>query len=82
MADIHVDPSQGSHFFQNIVSFSVGYLTLDKSDSMDWEWLDEHDALFEEGPLRHIRTGNNMEILLDSGDSEAIILKPVEDTGD
>ena len=76
MADIHVDPSQGSHFFQNIVSFSVGYLTLDKSDSMDWEWLDNHEAVFEEGPLRHIRTKENMEILLDSKDSEAIILKP------
>ena len=76
MADIHVDPSQGTHFFQNIVSFSVGYLTLEKTDSMDWDWLDEHDAIFEEGPLRHIRTTTPMEILLDSSDGEALILKP------
>lgn len=76
MADIHVDPSQGSHFFQNIVSFSVGYLTLEKSDSMDWDWLDSHDEVFEEGPIRHIRCEAPLKILLDSRDSEALILKP------
>jgi hypothetical protein len=76
MADIHVDPSQGTHFFQNIVSFSVGYLTLEKSDSMDWDWLDEHEAVFEEGALRHIRTVSPLEILLDSSDGEALIRKP------
>jgi hypothetical protein len=76
MSDIHVDPSQGTHFFQNIVSFSVGYLTLEKSDSMDWDWLDEHEAVFEEGALRHIRTDSPLEILLDSSDGEALIRKP------
>jgi hypothetical protein len=76
MSDIHVDPSQGTHFFQNIVSFSVGYLTLEKSDSMDWDWLDEHEAVFEEGALRHIRTASPLEILLDSSDGEALIRKP------
>ena len=76
MADINVEKSKGTQLKQNIVSFSVGYLTLEKTDSMDWDWLDEHDAIFEEGPLRHIRTTTPMEILLDSSDGEALILKP------
>ncbi len=40
--DLHVTPSQGSHFFQNIVSFNVGYFTVNPgvgSDRIDWEWL-------------------------------------------
>jgi len=42
LEDIKVDPSQGSHFFQNIMSFGIGYLTVDHQDGGDWldyAWL-------------------------------------------
>ncbi|MDP6010799.1 MAG: PEP/pyruvate-binding domain-containing protein, partial [Candidatus Poseidoniaceae archaeon] len=76
MGDIHVDPSQGTHFFQNIVSFNVGYLTITSQDEdIDWEWLDSHPAVFEQGPLRHIKVETGIRVLLDGKDGEAIIEK-------
>ena len=75
MADIHVDPSQGSHFFQNIVSFNVGYLTLSEVGNMDWEWLNNQEVIANHGPLTHVYLDDPIKILLDSKDGEAAILK-------
>ena len=75
MEDIHVDPSQGSHFFQNIVSFNIGYLTIGNDDYIDWEWLDSLSPDFEEAGLRHVSLDAPIKVILDSKDSEAIIVK-------
>lgn len=75
MADIHVEPSQGTHFFQNIITFNIGYLTIGSGDFLDWEWLDSHEVSTESGPLRHISLKNPLKVILDSRDSEAIITK-------
>src|SRR5947208_20493 len=43
LRDFKVTPSQGSHFFQNLTSFNVGYFTIDAGDKdgfLDWPWLD------------------------------------------
>ena len=75
MADIHVEPSQGTHFFQNIITFNIGYLTIGPDDFLDWDWLDLQDASMESGPLRHVRLESSLKVILDSRDSEAIITK-------
>ena len=75
MSDIHVDPSQGTHFFQNIVTFNIGYLTIVKGDKVDWGWLDSHDARIDEKGLRHIKLNSPLKIVLDSRDSEAIVVR-------
>jgi hypothetical protein len=67
MIDIKVEPSQGTHFFQNIVSFQVGYLTVKDTDGgVDFDWLDSHKPAMEDGPLRHIVLPEPVRILLDS----------------
>ena len=75
MADIHVDPSQGTHFFQNIVTFNIGYLTIMNDDMVEWEWLDSMDSETEEKGLRHVRLEAPLKVVLDSRDSEAIIVR-------
>jgi hypothetical protein len=75
MTDIHVEPSQGTHFFQNIITFNIGYLTIGANDFVDWEWLDSIEASTESGALRHISLDEPMKVILDSRDSEAIITK-------
>jgi hypothetical protein len=75
MSDIHVEPSQGTHFFQNIVSFHIGYLTITADDFLDFEWLDDNDPSKEIGPLRHIELKSPLKVVLDSRDSEAIVLR-------
>jgi hypothetical protein len=75
MADIHVEPSQGTHFFQNIVTFNIGYLTILEGDLIDWEWLDAIEAARDEGGLRHVRLDLPLKVVLDSRDSEAIVVR-------
>ena len=43
LEDFKVTPSQGSHFFQNLTSFQVGYLTVNAGEGqsrLDWDWFD------------------------------------------
>ncbi len=75
MSDIHVEPSQGTHFFQNIITFNIGYLTMGADDFVDWEWLDSIEASAESGALRHVSLNKPLKVILDSRDSEAIITK-------
>jgi hypothetical protein len=75
MSDIHVEPSQGTHFFQNIVTFNIGYLTIGAEDFVDWDWLDSLDAATESGALRHVSLAEPLKVILDSRDSEAIITR-------
>tara|TARA_Y100000588_G_scaffold116726_1_gene127793 strand:- start:14689 stop:17598 length:2910 start_codon:yes stop_codon:yes gene_type:complete len=75
MSDIHVDPSQGTHFFQNIVTFNIGYLTIIKGDLVDWRWLDSHDPKVDKKGMRHISLDGPLKVVLDSRDSEAIVVR-------
>ncbi|MFH1502860.1 MAG: PEP/pyruvate-binding domain-containing protein [Candidatus Eisenbacteria bacterium] len=79
LADIHVDPSQGTHFFQNITSFGIGYFTLDADDPamrLDTDWLDEQSAATETELVRHLRFDEPLEIAINSKSGHGIILKP------
>ena len=60
-AAIRADPSQGTHFFQNITSLGIPYLTLDedsgevvgrREDFLDWRWLRSR-PLQEQGRFIH-----------------------------
>ncbi len=78
LADMHVDPSQGSHFFHNIMSFGIGYLTADprKGDTLDWQWLSSMPAVHESGSLRHLEFSSAMEIALNGLRSYGVVMKP------
>jgi hypothetical protein len=78
--DIQVDPSLGSHFFQNIVSFGIGYLTVDthkaKGDLLDLPWLDRQTAETETENLRHVALSDPLRIVLDGRKNLGVVLKP------
>lgn len=79
MQDISVQPSQGSHFFQNITSFMIGYFTVNtaKNDGyLDWEWIDKLQAEEEKKYIRHIKFDNPLNIKMSSRKKTGIILKP------
>ena len=53
--DFRVAPSQGTHFFQNLTSFNVGYFTVNPDVGegfVDWEWLAAQPALAGDAALR------------------------------
>jgi hypothetical protein len=79
-----VEPSQGSHFFHNVLSMQVGYLTLslpeqflgDREVYLDHAWLDRQDALFDLGCVRHLRLDAPLDVYLDGRAGRAAIVKP------
>lgn len=79
--DLVVTPSQGSHFFQNLTSFMVGYFTVNLHNSdgfLDWEWLLNAPAIQERNTTRHIRFDKPIVIKMNGHRNMGVILKPEE----
>jgi len=77
--DFRVTPSQGSHFFQNLTAFQIGYFTVNPDageGSVDWQWLTEQPAVEEEGCVRHLRFAEAIRVLMNSRTSQGVIFKP------
>jgi hypothetical protein len=77
--DFSVTPSQGSHFFQNLTSFRVGYFTvnsIDNSDFIDWDWLNNQTAIEELIYTRHLRFDKPINIRMNGHENRGVILKP------
>ena len=77
--DFRVTPSQGSHFFQNLTAFQVGYFTVNPDageGSLDWQWLAEQPAVEEQGCVRHLQFTQPLRIVMNSRTSQGVILKP------
>ena len=79
--DFRVTPSQGSHFFQNLTSFQVGYFTVNADVGegfVRWDWLAAQPAVSERGCVRHLRFDPPIEVRMDGRKNQGVILKPTE----
>jgi CheY-like chemotaxis protein len=77
--DMEVEPSQGSHFFQNITSFMIGYFTVNSIQNnafVDWDWLLNQPAVETKKFTRHIQFKNPIIIKMNGHENKGIILKP------
>lgn len=77
--DFNVTPSQGSHFFQNLTSFRVGYFTVnshDENDLIDWQWLKNQPAKEELKFTKHLRFDKSISVRINGHENKGIILKP------
>jgi hypothetical protein len=77
--DFRVTPSQGSHFFQNLTAFQIGYFTVNPDigeGSVDWQWLMEQPAMDEEGCVRHLEFAEPIRVVMNSRTSQGVIFKP------
>ena len=77
--DFRVTPSQGSHFFQNLMAFQVGYFTVNPDageGSVDWAWLAERPAAEERGCVRHLRFEDPLLVVMNGKAREGMIFKP------
>ena len=80
LRDLKVTPSQGSHFFQNLTSFNVGYFTVnaeDRGGRVDWDWLDAQPAESTAAHVRHLRLAEPLLIKMNGRKGEGVILKPL-----
>jgi len=77
--DFEVEPSQGSHFFQNITSFRVGYFTVDaahKIGFIDWDWLLSQKVVEEFEFTKHLKFAQPASVKINGHKNIGIILKP------
>ena len=77
--DFRVTPSQGTHFFQNLTSFNVGYFTVNPDAGegfVDWDWLAAQPAVRETDYVRHLRFEQPIVIMMNGKKNEGMIFKP------
>jgi hypothetical protein len=83
--DFVVEPSFGTHFFQNLITFAIGYLTINSSSRynfFDWDWLGSIEAVSETEYLRHVHLEQPLHVQIDGRSGKAVILKPGTDARD
>ena len=79
LENYRVDPSQGTHFFQNLTSFRVGYFTVNPFKGDGWfdeAFLNAQPAVEETEYLRHVRFDAPITIKMDGKKSLGVVLKP------
>jgi CheY-like chemotaxis protein len=84
LKNYRIDPSQGTHFFQNLTSFRVGYFTINpfmNDGFYDVEYLNGLQVVYEDEFIRHIRFPMALDILVDGRSHSGVIMKPPCDRG-
>ena len=73
-----IEPSQGTHFFQNVTSLGIGYLTINpfRNDGVfDRDYLDTLDAEFEGEYLRHVHFKSELYVDVDGRSNKGVVKK-------
>jgi hypothetical protein len=80
LKNYHVDPSQGTHFFQNLTSFGVGYFTIDCNSECGGfirkDVLDAMPAIEETDYVRHVKFDKPLKIMMDGKKQEGAVVIP------
>ena len=79
LKDYQIDPSQGTHFFQNLTSFNVGYFTINPHYNQglyDLDSLGSQPAIFEDEHVRHVRFSKPLVVKIDGKKKIGAVYKP------
>lgn len=79
LQNYRIDPSQGTHFFQNITSFRVGYFTINpfiNDGYYDVDFLNNATPVYEDDYIRHVRFEEALIVLIDGREHKGAIIKP------
>jgi CheY-like chemotaxis protein len=80
LKNYRIDPSQGTHFFQNLTSFGVGYFTINpyiNEGYYDVDYLNKMKVIYEDNVIRHVRFEKPLEIMVNGKKHKGVIMKPV-----
>ncbi len=74
-SQIHADPSQGSHFFQNITSLGIPYITVeeDSDDTLNWKQVEDFPFVQETTHIRHVRRDHPITVKIQGKKSIGVI---------
>jgi hypothetical protein len=82
LKNYRIDPSQGTHFFQNLTSFRVGYFTINpfiKDGFYNIDYLNQFDAVYEDEFIKQIRFENPVVIKIDGKKKIGVVMKMMEE---
>lgn len=84
LTNYRIDPSQGTHFFQNLTSLGVGYFTINSyleegGGYYDEAFLNAQPAVTETEYLRHVRFKHSLVVKIDGQKNLGVVLKPFKD---
>lgn len=77
LSNVNFEQSQGSHFFHNVTGFGVYYFSVpfNKTDLIDWDWLDSMPAIHETEKVRHVKLKEPLKIKVDGRSGRGVISK-------
>lgn len=81
LSNYRIEPSQGTHFFQNLTSFGVSYFTINpfnKEGSFDIDFLNAQEAIYESEYVRQVRFDNPIIIKSDGRKNIGVVMKPAD----
>jgi len=70
-----IDPSQGSHFFHDMMASQVGYIITKKETDIDWKWINSLQLLKETKFIKHVKSSQPLQVIIDGKIGKAIIRK-------
>ncbi|MFQ5499389.1 MAG: PEP/pyruvate-binding domain-containing protein [Candidatus Zixiibacteriota bacterium] len=76
--DFAVDPSFGTHFFQNLTSFQIGYFTINEAAGngrIDWDWILAQPVINQTELVRHVRLSEPLDIRIDGHAGRGLVAK-------
>lgn len=73
LPNLQPDPSQGSHFFQNLIAFHVVYLSVRDRGRIDFDWLQGQQVVAETAHVVHLRTRQPLRILADGRTGKGVV---------
>ena len=78
LPQMNPDPSQGSHFFHNLSSFSVVYFTIPRhaGRAVDWGWLKKQEVVARTDHVRHVRTSAPLVLRVDGRTRRGVVVRP------
>ena len=80
LKNFQIEPSQGTHFFQNLTSFGIGYLTINPFQNdgiMDFDRLNSMNAVYESKYMRAVKFDKPLYIFIDGRKSKGIVRLPI-----
>jgi len=78
LENYRIDPSQGTHFFQNLTSFRVGYFTINpyiNDGYYDLDYIINQEAFYECEYLRHVRFNKPLTVHIDGKNNRGVVYK-------
>jgi hypothetical protein len=72
------EPSQGSHFFHNITTLGINYLTVtdQRHGYLDWDWLTKQHVHDQTEHVAHVRVEQPMMLKVDGRSSTGVLFVP------